>query len=98
MAAEVVGTVSKETVSQFLERHMEKGQTIKSDAFPALNVISKNHDHQKKVTPPEEAGKWLPKVHIIIGNIPITRLKAEPDGVLNLQNFSTDRQVFLIRE
>ncbi len=69
MAAQAVRTVSKVTVSQFLERHLEAGQTIKTDAFPALNVISEKHNHQRKVTPGEEAGKWLPMVHIVIGNL-----------------------------
>ena len=69
MAAEAVSTISKETVSQFLEKHLEEGQTVKTDAFPALNVISEKHNHEKKVTPGEEAGKWLPMVHIVIGNL-----------------------------
>ena len=69
MVAEAVCTVSKETVGQFLEKHLNKGQTVRTDAFPALNAIGEKHIHEKKVTPGEEAGKWLPKVHIVIGNL-----------------------------
>jgi hypothetical protein len=68
MAAEAVCTVSKETVSQFLEKHLDKGQTIKTDVCPALNVIGEKHIRERRVTPAEEAGKWLSMVHIVIGN------------------------------
>lgn len=69
MAASVVESISSEAVKKFLERHIEKGQMIKSDAYPALNIIDKEHSHLKKVTPQEEARKWLPLVHIVIGNL-----------------------------
>lgn len=38
-------------------------------ALPALNVVVGLHQHQKKVTPHEEANLWLPLVHIMIGNM-----------------------------
>ena len=42
---------------------------MRTDAFSALNSIGEEHSHEKKVTPPEEAGHWLPLVHIVIGNL-----------------------------
>lgn len=35
----------------------------------ALNVVTENHCHEKKVTPPEKASQWLPMVHVMIGNM-----------------------------
>jgi hypothetical protein len=35
----------------------------------ALNVVAKDHSHEKKITPPEEAAQWLPLVHSVIGNL-----------------------------
>ena len=64
-----VDTISKETVKDFLEHHIQKGHHIRTDAFPALNIIQEDHVHEKKKTPPHKAGEWLPKVHIIIGNL-----------------------------
>ena len=69
MAVEAVDTISKETVRQFLQKHLKEGQAVRTDAFPALNSISEMHDHQKKVVPVEEASKWLPLVHVVIGNL-----------------------------
>lgn len=69
MAAETVEAITKSSVRRFLLRHIKPGQEIRTDAFPALNVVAENHSHQKKVTPPEEAAKWLPLVHIVIGNL-----------------------------
>lgn len=69
MAVETVSTISKETVNEFIAKHLEEGQTVKTDAFPALNVINNKHNQEKKVTPGKEAGKWLPMVHIVIGNL-----------------------------
>jgi hypothetical protein len=34
-----------------------------------MNIVDKGYAHEKKVTPPEEASKWLPLVHIVIGNM-----------------------------
>ena len=40
-----------------------------SDAFTRLQVSFKNHEHHPKVSPPEEAASWLPKVHVVISNL-----------------------------
>lgn len=69
VAMKAVNTVSKETVRQFLCRHLKPGQTIRTDALPALNAASESQQHEKKVTPPEKASEWLPLVHIMIGNM-----------------------------
>jgi transcription elongation factor Elf1/transposase-like protein len=68
-AMQKVETVSKETVREFLKFHLNTGQNVRTDAFPALNVVAETHCHQKRVTPPEEASQWLPLVHIMIGNM-----------------------------
>jgi transposase-like protein len=69
MAAEAVGSINKENVRNFCKHHLKPGQEVRTDAFPALNAIGEDHNHDKKVTPPEEAGHWLPLVHIVIGNL-----------------------------
>jgi transposase-like protein len=69
VALQAVDSVSKVTVRQFLAKHLKDGQTVKTDALPALNAVGETQDHQKKVTPPEQASVWLPMVHITIGNL-----------------------------
>jgi len=69
MAVEAVDTISKETVQKFLQNHIEPGQTVRTDAFPALNSVKEMHNHQKKIVPAEEASEWLPLVHVVIGNL-----------------------------
>jgi transposase-like protein len=69
VAMKAVETISKKTVRNFLTFHLETGQHVKTDAFPALNAVAEKHDHKKKVTPPEKASEWLPLVHTMIGNM-----------------------------
>jgi transposase-like protein len=69
VAMQAVDSVCTDSVDHFLARHLRAGQAVKTDALPALNVIAKQHQHHKKVTPPEEASVWLPLVHIMIGNM-----------------------------
>jgi transposase-like protein/ribosomal protein L37AE/L43A len=69
MAVEAVHTISKKTVREFLQNHLKPGQTVRTDAFPALNSVKEMHNHQKKVVPAEQASEWLPLVHVIIGNL-----------------------------
>jgi transposase-like protein len=68
-AMEAVDTVSGKEIENFLKRHLKSGRVVRTDAFPAMNIVEKSHEHEKKVTPPEETGTWLPLVHIIIGNM-----------------------------
>jgi transposase-like protein len=69
VAMQAVNSVNKGTVRQFLAKHLKDGQTVKTDALPALNAVGETQEHQKKVTPPEQASVWLPMVHIMIGNL-----------------------------
>ena len=69
MAIEAVDKISKKTVREFLQNHLKAGQTVRTDAFPALNSVGEMHNHQKKVVPAAEASEWLPLVHVIIGNL-----------------------------
>jgi transposase-like protein len=69
VAMKAVDTITKKTVRSFLRFHLKSGQTVKTDAFPALNAVAENHSHKKKVTPPKKASEWLPLVHIMIGNM-----------------------------
>jgi len=69
VAMEAVESVSGEAIKGFLGRHIKRGQQVRTDAFPAMNIIDETHQHEKKVTPPEEASSWLPLVHIVIGNL-----------------------------
>lgn len=69
VAMQAVDTVSKATVRPFLDFHLKHGQSVRTDAFPALNVVGEKHVHEKKVTPPGKASEWLPLVHIMIGNM-----------------------------
>lgn len=69
MAVEAVDTISKKTVREFLQNHLKAGQTVRTDAFAALNSVGEMHNHQKKVVPAEKASEWLPLVHVIIGNL-----------------------------
>lgn len=69
IAMKAVDTLSKETVKDFLKYHIQEGHHIRTDALPALNIIEEDHIHEKQKTPPHKAAEWLPKVHIIIGNL-----------------------------
>lgn len=66
---QAVNTVSKEDVHNFLTFHLETGQNVRTDAFPALNAVAEDHFHEKKVTPPRKVSEWLPLVHAMIGNM-----------------------------
>ena len=69
MAAQVVDTIDKQTIRRFMKYRFKPGQTVRTDAFPALNAIAETQTHDKKVTPPDQACTWLPLVHILIGNL-----------------------------
>jgi len=69
VAMEAVEAISGKDIKGFLDRHVKEGQHVRTDALPAMNIIDQTHNHEKKVTPPEEASSWLPLVHIVIGNL-----------------------------
>ena len=69
MAMKVVDSVSKETVREFLRYHIKEGQSVKTDALPALNAVQETQHHEKRATPPEDVSSWLPMVHLMITNM-----------------------------
>ncbi len=69
VAMKAVQSVSGKEIKSFLERHLNPGQHVRTDAFPAMNIVEENHQHEKKITPPKEVSTWLPLVHIVIGNM-----------------------------
>ncbi len=69
VAMKVVDSVSKETVREFLRYHIKEGQSVKTDALPALNAVQETQHHEKRVTPPEDVSSWLPMVHLMITNM-----------------------------
>lgn len=69
-AAEVLSDgLNHTTVRAFAQRHLGRVATARSDALPALNSLAERHTHDARVTPPEQAMEWLPKVHLIIANL-----------------------------
>ncbi|MFC1825344.1 IS1595 family transposase [Thermodesulfobacteriota bacterium] len=71
VAMKAVESVSGKEIKSFLERHLNHGQQVRTDALPAMNIVEENHQHEKKITPPKEVSTWLPLVHIVIGNMKI---------------------------
>jgi len=49
--------------------HVQSGASVRSDALPALGSLGDAHRHEARVTPPEQAGAWLPQVHLVIANL-----------------------------
>ena len=46
--------VSGKEIKHFLERHLNNSQKVRTDALPAMNIVEESHQHDKRVTPPEE--------------------------------------------
>ncbi len=69
IAMQQVGAVTKESVAKFVQHHLPPGQEVRSDALASLLEIGKTQHHAARVTPPDQAGEWLPWVHIAIGNL-----------------------------
>ena len=69
IAMQQVSSVNRETVSQFVKRHLSPDQCVRSDALPSLAEIGRTQNHAARVTPPDKAGEWLPWAHIAIGNL-----------------------------
>ena len=65
---EAVDSVSGETVKTF-ETSPSKRTPCTYGCASSIECYQLDHIHEKKVTPPEEASSWLPKVHIVIGNL-----------------------------
>ena len=60
VAMKAVPSINKENVRQFAKDTIEPGQTLNTDAFFALRVLTEEHHHVAKVTPPELVDEWLP--------------------------------------
>ena len=69
IAMQQVSAVTRETVAQFVQRHLPPSQLVRSDALASLVEIGKTQHHAARVTPLGKAGEWLPWVHIAIGNL-----------------------------
>jgi hypothetical protein len=64
-----VNNVNFKTVKEFVSHHLLANQHVRTDAYPALNIIYKTLEHEPRVTPSEKVDEWLPWVHIAIGNL-----------------------------
>jgi hypothetical protein len=69
IAMKAVKSVNFEIVKEFVSHHLLANQYVKTDAYPALNIIDKTQQHEPRVTPSEKVDEWLPWVHIAIGNL-----------------------------
>jgi transposase-like protein len=69
IAMQQVSAVTKKSVAKFVQHHLPPGQLVRSDALASLVEIGKTQHHTARVTPPDQAGEWLPWVHIAIGNL-----------------------------
>ena len=69
MAMKAVPDVSGKSIRNFLDHHLKRGQTVRTDALPAMNSVQETQRHIARITSPEQASKWLPLVHIMIGNM-----------------------------
>lgn len=68
IAMKAVAGITQDSVRQFAQQSIDPGQTVNTDAFAALKVLTEDHHHVAKVTPPEMASEWLPWVHVVISN------------------------------
>lgn len=39
------------------------------DALATLGSLAERHNHTPRVTPPDQANEWPPKVHLVIANL-----------------------------
>lgn len=69
LAMEVLESVSKAQVAAFATGRLIPEQTVFTDAFSALTCLAETQLHCAEVTPPKQASRWLPWVHIAIANL-----------------------------
>lgn len=48
---------------------LRSNAVFRFDAFTGMRVTSNSHEYYPKLTPPEQAASWLPKVHVVISNL-----------------------------
>lgn len=63
---EAVDSVSRAQVQRFAAHHLTAGEVVRTDALAALRGVARRQRHQPRVTPPQMANEWLPKVHLAI--------------------------------
>lgn len=68
VALQAVASVNHDATRQFAKAHLDREQTVHTDALRALNTLAETQHHVAKVTPPEQASEWLPWVHVVISN------------------------------
>jgi len=67
---EHVPDAGKETLSKFVKKHVVKGSTLVTDGFGSYVHLGNLYHHKPvKIKEPKDAGKLLPKVHIVIANL-----------------------------
>jgi transposase-like protein len=60
----------KETLGKFVREHVSIGSTLVTDGFGSYAHLCTAYRHKPvKIKEPEDAGKLLPKVHIVIANL-----------------------------
>jgi hypothetical protein len=69
IAMEVVDSICHFSVDNFVKKQLKRGQKVHSDALLALNIIDQTQHYEARVTPSYLVDKWLPWVHIGIGNL-----------------------------
>ena len=69
IAMEVVDGICHFSVDNFVKKQLKRGQKVHSDALLALNIIDQTQHYEARVTPSYLVDKWLPWVHIGIGNL-----------------------------
>ena len=69
VAIEVLDSLRKPRIINFAKRRLQPGSVSHTDAFSSLQGLAIQSTHIAKITSPEEAGGWLPWVHIVISNL-----------------------------
>jgi len=65
----VVENLKEQNVKNVANENIEKGSTIKTDAYPSFNILEGDYTHLAEVIgDPTNASKVLPWVHIFIAN------------------------------
>lgn len=67
---EHIPNATKETLGAFVREHVVRGSTLVTDGFGSYLHLGALYQHRPvKLKEPEDAGRLLPKVHIVIANL-----------------------------
>lgn len=69
LAMETVPRLTQRDVANFAQRRLAPQQTVFTDALPALGALRESQLHCPRVTPPKQASRWLPWVHVAIAHL-----------------------------